>query len=180
MNFLSFEREAHKNALHAAVLAQPELAALMGDGWARHASPLAAPLHRHVRLTGQRQAKHALYRDNRQLNGWPGPYVLTPMLLGAVRVVVPRGRLRRSFLECRHEAAQALSESDVQLRSRVAPAPARLLPEVCHACEVHPYLIDPLGQWTMRMLAQAEHEHVRPDLERPLRAAASSGRPGRA
>jgi hypothetical protein len=45
--------------------------------------------------------------------------------------------------------------------------------------EDHLYLVDPLGQWMMRMPAAADPAKVRRDIDRLLRAAASWDKPGR-
>jgi len=79
------------------------------------------------------------------------------------------------------------------LRSAVeaAPAPVTVLrvpaealarwlePASGHALEDHLYLVDPRGQWLMRMPADADPNRVRRDLDRLLRASASWDRPGR-
>jgi len=54
-----------------------------------------------------------------------------------------------------------------------------LQPAAGQALEDHIYLIDPLGQWIMRMPVDADPGRVKRDLERLLRAAASWDRPGR-
>jgi hypothetical protein len=56
---------------------------------------------------------------------------------------------------------------------------AWLQPEAGHALEDHLYLVDPMGEWMMRMPAQPEPARVKRDLERLLRASASWDQPGR-
>ena len=48
-----------------------------------------------------------------------------------------------------------------------------------HALEDHLYLIDPMGEWMMRMPADPDPAKVKRDLERLLRASASWDQPGR-
>lgn len=56
---------------------------------------------------------------------------------------------------------------------------AWLQPEAGHALEDHLYLVDPMGEWMMRMPATPEPARVKRDLERLLRASASWDQPGR-
>lgn len=54
-----------------------------------------------------------------------------------------------------------------------------LKPESGHRMDDHLYIVDPMGEWMMRMPAQAEPTRVKRDLERLLRASASWDLPGR-
>jgi hypothetical protein len=54
-----------------------------------------------------------------------------------------------------------------------------LAPAEGQALEDHLYLVDPMGEWMMRMPAQAEPARVKRDLERLLRASASWDEAGR-
>jgi cytochrome oxidase Cu insertion factor (SCO1/SenC/PrrC family) len=54
-----------------------------------------------------------------------------------------------------------------------------LAPAAGHALEDHLYLVDPMGEWMMRMPAQADPAKVKRDLERLLRASAFWDTPGR-
>ena len=54
-----------------------------------------------------------------------------------------------------------------------------LAPEEGHALEDHLYIVDPMGDWMMRMPAEADPARIRRDLERLLRASAGWDRPGR-
>jgi hypothetical protein len=54
-----------------------------------------------------------------------------------------------------------------------------LAPAAGHALEDHLYLVDPMGEWMMRMPAQPEPARVKRDLERVLRASAFWDQPGR-
>lgn len=56
---------------------------------------------------------------------------------------------------------------------------AWLQPEVGHALEEHLYLVDPMGEWMMRVPADPEPSRVKRDLDRVLRASASWDQPGR-
>jgi hypothetical protein len=65
------------------------------------------------------------------------------------------------------------------LRADRAALSAWLAPEAGHALEDHLYLVDPRGDWMMRMPASPEPARVKRDLDRLLRAAASWDRAGR-
>jgi hypothetical protein len=54
-----------------------------------------------------------------------------------------------------------------------------LVPEPGHALEDHLYVVDPLGEWMMRLPADADPAKAKRDLERLLRASAGWDRPGR-
>jgi len=56
---------------------------------------------------------------------------------------------------------------------------AWLQPEAGRALEDHLYLVDPMGEWMMRMPPDAEPARVKRDLDRLLRAASSWDQPGR-
>jgi hypothetical protein len=54
-----------------------------------------------------------------------------------------------------------------------------LQPEAGHTLEQHLYLVDPMGEWMMRMPADPDPARVKRDLERLLRASSSWDLPGR-
>ena len=54
-----------------------------------------------------------------------------------------------------------------------------LQPEAGRALEQHLYLVDPMGEWMMRMPADPDPARVKRDLERLLRASSSWDQPGR-
>ncbi|MBS1179133.1 MAG: transrane protein [Proteobacteria bacterium] len=65
------------------------------------------------------------------------------------------------------------------LRVPRAALAAWLQPEEGHALEQHLYLVDPMGEWMMRMPADPDPARVKRDLERLLRASSSWDLPGR-
>ena len=67
---------------------------------------------------------------------------------------------------------RALRADRAALARWLAPADGQTL-------EDHLYLVDPMGEWMMRMPAQADPARVKRDLERLLRASASWDEPGR-
>jgi len=54
-----------------------------------------------------------------------------------------------------------------------------LEPEAGHALEEHLYVVDPMGEWMMRMPADPDPVRIKRDLERLLRASAGWDRAGR-
>jgi surfeit locus 1 family protein len=118
-------RAAEKNALQAAIEERarlPVLAALPDD-----AQPAPTWHHRRVQLQGRWSAVHTVYLDNRQMNGRPGFFVVTPLVLADGRaVLVQRGWLPRNANErTRIDDAPAPS-GEVRIEGRIAPPPARL------------------------------------------------------
>lgn len=67
----------------------------------------------------------------------------------------------------------------VVLRVDRAAIAAWLLPEAGQALEDHLYLVDPRGDWMMRLPVSPDPARVKRDLDRLLRAAVSWDRPGR-
>ena len=65
------------------------------------------------------------------------------------------------------------------LRVPRAALAAWLQPDAGHALEEHLYLVDPMGEWMLRVPAQPDPAKVKRDLERLLRASAGWDRAGR-
>jgi hypothetical protein len=79
-------------------------------------------------------------------------------------------------------ALRTALQSDAGLRVLHAPREALaawLQPDAGHALEDHLYLVDPMGEWMMRMPADPDPAKVKRDLDRLLRASASWDQPGR-
>jgi len=89
-------------------------------------------VHRTVALRGRWIPEYTVFLDNRQMNGRPGFFVLTPLLLsdpessGKV-VVVQRGWVPRNFQD-RTQLPQVATPGDteVSVQGRIALAPSRL------------------------------------------------------
>jgi hypothetical protein len=75
----------------------------------------------------------------------------------------------------------ALSAAPAMTIARVdrAAVAAWLQPENGRALEDHLYVVDPMGEWMMRMPADAEPARVKRDLEKLMRGSASWDRAGR-
>lgn len=118
-------RAAEKNALQAAIEEQarlPVLAALPDD-----TRPAPTWHHRRVQLQGRWSAVHTVYLDNRQMNGRPGFFVVTPLVLTDGRaVLVQRGWLPRDADERTRIDDAPAPAGEVRIEGRIAPPPARL------------------------------------------------------
>src|SRR5688572_11767493 len=93
------DRAAQKVALQQSLVqrgAQPELEA---GALATRAEEAPAQHHRRIRLQGQWMDRHTVFLDNRQMDGRPGFYVVTPLWLPAQQraVLVQRGWAPRDF-----------------------------------------------------------------------------------
>jgi hypothetical protein len=79
-------------------------------------------------------------------------------------------------------ALRAALDADPSLRVHRVPRDALaawLQPAAGQALEDHLYLVDPMGEWMMRMPADPDPARVKRDLDRLLRASASWDQPGR-
>jgi cytochrome oxidase assembly protein ShyY1 len=86
-------------------------------------------LHRTVHLRGRWLAEHTVYLDNRQMNGRPGFFVLTPLQLegAAHSVLVQRGWIARNFQDRTALASVETPQGEVEVTGRLALGPSRLL-----------------------------------------------------
>ena len=120
-------RASQKEALQAATDSKRALSPL-GNADVAAIDNAAAQLHRPVQLRGRWLAQHSVYLDNRQMNGKPGFYVLTPLALTGSNavVVVQRGWVQRNFLDRERLPPVETPSGAVQLEGRIAAAPPRL------------------------------------------------------
>ncbi|OYD48342.1 SURF1 family protein [Acidovorax kalamii] len=127
-------RAAQKEALQAMLDARGRMPAMDGRVLLSQPTMAAAKaetlVHRAVVLEGRWLPEHTVYLDNRQMNGRPGFFVLTPLqLVGTPSgvVLVQRGWVPRNFQD-RTQLPQVQTPQDVVVRvvGRVAAAPSRL------------------------------------------------------
>jgi hypothetical protein len=76
-------------------------------------------------------------------------------------------------------AALAAAPAVTMLRADAAAVAAWLAPAPGQALEQHLYIVDPMGEWMMRVPAEPDPARVKRDLDRLLRASASWDRAGR-
>jgi surfeit locus 1 family protein len=117
-------RAAQKTELQAALDAQARRPPLRGSSaLPTDASQAAALHHRRVELQGRWLGAHTVYLDNRQMQGRPGFFVVTPLLLDDGRArLVQRDVEQRTRIELPPPPA-----GEVAVAGRIAPPPARLL-----------------------------------------------------
>lgn len=127
LGWWQLDRAAQKNALQQALeqrRAEPPLplAALASD----EAAALLQH-HRRVELRGRWLDEATVYLENRQMEGRPGFFVLTPLLLeDGSAVVVQRGWQPRDLLDRTRVVPPPAASGPVLLAGRIAPPPARL------------------------------------------------------
>jgi surfeit locus 1 family protein len=120
-------RAQEKLALHAAIEQRKALVPL--DQRAVLAAPAVNDLlHRPVVLRGEWVARHTVFLDNRQMQGRPGFYVVTPFRLqdSGAAVLVERGWVPRNFVDREKLPAVETPPGVIELRGRMAPPPAKL------------------------------------------------------
>lgn len=112
------------------VQAQPGArgAKLDADGDTTAQPILEELVHRVVALEGRWLTAHTVYLDNRQMQGRPGFFVLTPLQLaeGDGVVLVQRGWVPRNFQDRTQLPPVSTPEGLVRVQGRVAAAPSRL------------------------------------------------------
>lgn len=120
-------RAQQRIALHEAIEAKAQMPAVPAAELLAAADPDAL-VHRPVALRGTWVAERTVFLDNRQMNGVPGFYVVTPLRLegGDATVLVQRGWAQRNF--SRREALPPVQTPAglVEVRGRLAPPPAKL------------------------------------------------------
>jgi surfeit locus 1 family protein len=127
-------RAAEKEALQSVRDERARMPAIDGRGLlaagSGSADGAASLVHRAVQLQGRWLAEHTVYLDNRQMQGRPGFFVLTPLQLadpeGGV-VLVQRGWAARNFQDrLQLPAVQTPQDMVVRIQGVVAPTPSRL------------------------------------------------------
>jgi surfeit locus 1 family protein len=124
-------RAAEKTALQDAKKQQSDQVVLDGRtlGTARvEPQQRQALIHRRMLLRGQWLAEHTVFLENRQMNGKPGFFVMTPLKLegtGAV-VLVQRGWAQRSFTDRTALPVLQTPMGLVEVQGHLAPWPSRL------------------------------------------------------
>lgn len=121
------DRAAQKKALQQSVDARRTMPAVSGAELARDAAAVPGQVHRQVELQGRWHPEATVFLENRQMQGRPGFFVVTPLVLDdGTAVMVQRGWLPRDPLDRTRVSAPALAEGRVQVSGRIAPPPSRL------------------------------------------------------
>lgn len=121
-------RAAQKEALQAEIDAQKKLPPIGQQDFLALAKGTDA-LHRPVSLQGLWLGSQTVYLDNRQMNGVPGFYVLTPLAIEGSdqTVMVQRGWIQRNFNDRTQLGEVTTPAGLVDITGLVAPPPAHLL-----------------------------------------------------
>ena len=131
LGFWQLGRADEKLSLQAAKTAQAKQTVLDGrslGGTGDSVEQRATLIHRSMEMTGQWLAQYTVYLENRQMNGKPGFFVLTPMRLegSAVVVLVQRGWVQRVFTDRTALPPIETPQGTVQVQGHLAPWPSRL------------------------------------------------------
>lgn len=127
LGWWQLDRAAQKKALQAELVVQGEAAPLPARELPADAAAAERLRHRRIQLHGLWLPGHTVYLDNRQMNGRPGFFVLTPLRLPAGdAVLVQRGWVPRHFTERTSIAPFTTPEGEVSFTGRIAPWPSRL------------------------------------------------------
>ncbi len=128
LGFWQLDRAAQKVAIQTQVDSRRTLAPLDGAGLARSAEAAVAQHYRRATLRGRWLADRTVFLDNRQMNGVPGFYVVTPLQLDgqAEAVLVQRGWVARNFLDRSVLPALSTPSGLREVEGLIAPPPSRL------------------------------------------------------
>ncbi len=121
------DRAAQKHTLQAALDSRRQLPPLPAGELAVDAAGAAAQHHRAIAVDGRWLPAHTVYLENRQMNGRPGFFVVTPLQLAdGTAVLVQRGWLPRDMQDRTRITEPPTPTAPVRVGGRIAPAPARL------------------------------------------------------
>lgn len=131
LGFWQLDRAAQKTraqeAMQAQTNAEPLNARAVQETIAVRGDIPLAWMHRSIALQGQWLPDYTVYLDNRQMQGRPGFFVLTPLQLASGQVVlVQRGWIARNFQD--RSAMQTIETptGTVAVQGQLAASPARL------------------------------------------------------
>jgi surfeit locus 1 family protein len=121
------DRAAQKMELQSARRSQGLLPALPQSELAHDAAAAALQSQRMTVLRGRWRSELTVYLENRQMQGRPGFYALTPLQLDdGSAVLVQRGWLPRDPADRTHIVAPPAPGGAVEVEGTVAPEPSRL------------------------------------------------------
>ena len=120
-------RAAQKESLQAAIDSQRQLPPVAADVVSNAVDPLLL-MHRQARLRGTWAMGHTVFLDNRQMNGKPGFFVITPLQLavGGKSILVQRGWVQRNFTDRMQLPQVPTPSGEVEVTGRIAPPPSKL------------------------------------------------------
>jgi len=120
-------RAAQKQALFEQIEAR-RMEPALGSADLQPGAGADTVLHRLIRLEGRWLDQHTVFLDNRQMNGVPGFFVVTPLRLRdqELTVLVQRGWVARDFQDRTRLPRITTPEKEVFVEGRLAPPPAKL------------------------------------------------------
>ena len=121
-------RAAEKIALQTALDTRAHLPSLDNAGLARDAAQADAQHYRPAVVHGRWVAGHTIFLENRQMNGRPGFFVVTPLRLDGREdaLLVQRGWAPRDIRDRTLLPRVEESAGEVEVHGLIAPPPARL------------------------------------------------------
>lgn len=120
-------RAAQKEALQAGLVERGAMPALPQADLARDAQAAAAQWHRRTIVRGRWLAQHTVFLDNRQMDGRPGFFVVTPLEIApGEAVVVQRGWAPRDARERTRLPEVPTPAGEVEIEAVIAPPPSQL------------------------------------------------------
>ena len=128
LGFWQLSRAAQKAALQAQLDSRSAQPPLDNVSLARTAKDAALQHYRRVQLRGQWLAGRTVFLENRQMNGLPGFYAVTPLKLAgeADAVLVQRGWAPRDVQDRTRLPALPTPAGVVVIEGLIAPPPGRL------------------------------------------------------
>lgn len=129
LGFWQLSRAAEKQELQRVIDTRAMLPPLDNLALAGGVGATPGHMHRRVVLRGRWLEQHTVYLENRQMDGKPGFFVLTPLQLGGLPasvVLVQRGWLQRNFSDRTALPVLPPHDGEVQVEGRIAPPPAKL------------------------------------------------------
>lgn len=127
LGFWQLDRAAEKTALAASIEARSRLPELPMTALAVTPAEAEAQHWRKVRLHGHWLAAHSVFLDNRQMDGRPGFFVVTPLQIApGDAVLVQRGWAPRNQEVRSALPPVATPAGEVEVHGLIAPPPSRL------------------------------------------------------
>lgn len=121
------DRAAQKLALQSAIDVRGALPPLPDSGLARDPAEAVQQHQRRIVLQGRWRPEFSVFLDNRQMDGRPGFYLLTPLELGpGDAVLVQRGWAPRDVRDRARVPVVPTPSGEVRIVGRIAPPPASL------------------------------------------------------
>lgn len=120
-------RAAQKQAIQSSIEQRAALPPLTTTALSSLGDPMTE-VHRGVVLEGVWVPESTVFLDNRQMNGKPGLYVVTPFRLAGSDAVflIQRGWVARNFIDRTQVPLVVTPEGLVQIQGRLAPPPSKL------------------------------------------------------